>query len=88
MIDETTTNFKIYCLNFPISINYYLLNYALIHQGEQLLKNFSSTIITFTSCSSIAHYVGLELIVLDDTRVIGVDDLKEWVDELALDGDP
>lgn len=36
---------------------------------------------------ALTEDVLLEFIVFDATRVVGVDHLEEWVDELALDGD-
>ena len=37
--------------------------------------------------SLVAHYVGLELLVLDHARVVRVHDLKEGVDEFSFDRD-
>jgi len=35
----------------------------------------------------LTHDEGLELVVLNSSRVVLVDNLKEWIDVLSLDGD-
>ena len=35
----------------------------------------------------MTHDEGLELVVLNSSRVVLVDNLKEWIDVLSLDGD-
>jgi hypothetical protein len=36
---------------------------------------------------SLRENIGLELVILNSTRVVCVNDLEEWIDELSLDGD-
>lgn len=50
-------------------------------------KCIDSILADFVDTSLGAHDVGLELIVLDDTRVVAVYDLKEWIDELSFHRD-
>ena len=36
--------------------------------------------------TSLRENIGLELIILNSTRVVRINDLEEWIDELSLDG--